>query len=167
MNRATILWGLFAVQAICCAWFLVDVALDFLMPGQVSPIIDSDWIEGFVTLALFLGLAFTATELRSLMRRQDVLEDQMKLASGAFSDLLEKRFDAWSLTEAERAIAVLSLKGFSIAEMAELRKTAPGTVKAQCAALYRKAGVAGRLQLLSLFLDDLVDDTLLPAPPKD
>lgn len=166
-NRPAILWGLFGIQAICCAWFLTDVVLDFLMPGQVSPMIDSDLIEGLVTLALFLGLAFTGSELRHLMRRHSALEDQMKLASGAFVELLETRFEQWSLTEAERAIAVLSLKGFSVAEMADLRKTAQGTVKAQCAALYRKAGVAGRLQLLSLFLDDLLDETLLPPEPTE
>ena len=36
-----------------------------------------------------------------------------------------------------------------------------GTVKAQTAAIYRKAGVSGRPQLLSLFIDDLM------APPGD
>jgi DNA-binding CsgD family transcriptional regulator len=78
--------------------------------------------------------------------------------------VLNKRFDDWSLTEAERHVAVLSIKGFSIAEIANLRQTAQGTTKAQAAAVYRKADVSGRLQLLSLFLDDLMSESLIATP---
>ena len=161
--RQTVLWTLFGIQAICCAYFVYDMVYDLVLPGQATVLGDSDVVEGIVTVALFLGLAFTATELRQMLRRQSEMTDQLKIASGAFADLLETRFDEWDLTEAERAVAVLALKGYSVAEMAELRATAQGTVKAQCAALYRKADVSGRLQLLSLFLDDLMADTLIPA----
>ena len=61
------------------------------------------------------------------------------------------------LTPAERDVAMFSIKGLSTAEIASLRKTSEGTVKAQTNAIYRKAGVAGRSQLLSLFVDDLMD----------
>jgi hypothetical protein len=37
-------------------------------------------------------------------------------------------------------------------------------VKAQTNAIYRKSGVSGRPQLLSLFIEDLMDDEMLPAP---
>jgi DNA-binding NarL/FixJ family response regulator len=39
-----------------------------------------------------------------------------------------------------------------------LRQTSEGTVKAQTNAIYRKAEVSGRSQLLSLFIDDLMRD---------
>lgn len=162
-TRRTILWTLFALQALCCAYFLLDTFIDLVMPAAAILVVESDVVEALVTIALFLGLAFTGSELRKLMQRQDQMTDQLKVASGAFADLLEVRFNEWQLTEAERAVAVLAIKGFSVAEMAALRETAQGTVKAQCAALYRKADVSGRLQLLSLFLDDLMADTLIPA----
>lgn len=162
-TRRTILWTLFALQALCCAYFLFDIFIDLVMPSAANLVVESDVIEALVTVALFFGLAFTGSELRKMIRREDQITDQLKVASGAFADLLEVRFEEWQLTEAERAVAVLALKGFSVAEMAELRATAQGTVKAQCAALYRKADVSGRLQLLSLFLDDLMADTLIPA----
>jgi DNA-binding CsgD family transcriptional regulator len=44
----------------------------------------------------------------------------------------------------------------STQEIAELRQTSEGTVKAQTNAIYRKAGVSGRPQLLSLFIDELM-----------
>ncbi len=53
-------------------------------------------------------------------------------------------------------MALFSIKGMSLAEIAELRNTSDGTVKAQSNAIYRKAGVSGRPQLLSLFIEDLM-----------
>ena len=54
-------------------------------------------------------------------------------------------------------MAWFTIKGLPIAEIARLRQTSEGTVKAQSNAIYRKAGVNGRTQLLSLFLEDLID----------
>ena len=45
-----------------------------------------------------------------------------------------------------------------VKEIAGLRNTSEGTVKAQTNAIYRKAGVTGRPQLLSLFIEDLMRD---------
>jgi DNA-binding CsgD family transcriptional regulator len=147
----------------------MDIAWDLLWPTSLNRLADSDVLEALVTIALFFGLAFTGNELRQLLMRHDQLEDQIKVASGAFTEVMETRFKDWSLTSAEREIAILAIKGFSIAEMAELRETKQGTVKAQCASVYKKADVSGRLQLLSLFLDDLMTDTLVvssqPAAP--
>ncbi len=163
MSRAAVLWALFALQAVCCAYFLGDVAWDLLWPSSVNHMAESDLIETLVAIALVFGLAFSANELRLILSRQDHLEDQIKVASGAFSEVLETHFLAWSLTSAERDVAILAIKGFSIAEMAQLRDTKQGTIKAQCASVYRKADVAGRLQLLSVFLDDLLADDLVKA----
>lgn len=160
-SRSFVLWGLFLIQALCCGYFLFDTIMDFFRPVGAPPIADSDTVEALVTIALFLGLAFTASELWRLVKRQTKLEEQLKVASGAFEAVLNARFDDWSLTDAERHVAILAIKGFSIAEIAELRATAQGTAKAQAAAVYRKADVSGRLQLISLFLDDLMSDALL------
>ena len=72
---------------------------------------------------------------------------------------MHERFDAWGLTAAEQDVALFAIKGLNTAEIAALRNTSEGTVKAQTNAIYRKAGVTGRPQLLSLFIDDLLDET--------
>ena len=82
----------------------------------------------------------------------------MRRASGAFMDLLAERFEEWGLTPAEKDVALFAIKGLSTAEIGVLRATSEGTVKAQTNAIYRKAGVTGRSQLLSLFIDDLMRD---------
>ena len=74
---------------------------------------------------------------------------------------MEDRFDDWSLTPSERDVAMLAIKGLSIAEIAEARQTKNGTIKAQSNAICRKAGVSGRPQLLSLFIDELMVDELI------
>ena len=166
MSRATVLWSLFALQAICCAYFAMDIGWDLLWPSSFNRFAESDVLETLVTIALFFGLAFTGNEIRQLLTRHDQLEDQIKVASGAFTEVMEARFRDWSLTNAESEIAILAIKGFSIAEMAEIRDTKQGTVKAQCASVYKKANVAGRLQLISIFLDDLMADSLVASTQK-
>ncbi|MEM9271171.1 MAG: helix-turn-helix transcriptional regulator, partial [Pseudomonadota bacterium] len=112
------------------------------------------------TFGLLLGLCIGVLMLRATHRRAAQAEDQLRGLSGAFQDLLEERFSEWGLTRAERDVAWFTIKGLSNAEIAALRNTSEGTVKAQGNAIYRKAGVTGRPQLLSLFLEDLLDDAL-------
>ena len=88
----------------------------------------------------------------------------MKVASGACFELLDQNFDEWSLTPSERDVALLAIKGLSLAEIADIRNTKQGTIKAQCNAIYQKAGVSGRPQLLSLFIEELMADGLSTAP---
>ena len=78
------------------------------------------------------------------------------MAQGALSDLMEEYFVTWGLTPSEADVATFTIKGYSIAEIAELRGSAEATVKTHLNAIYRKAGVAGRGQLVSLLIEDLM-----------
>jgi len=94
------------------------------------------------------------------MRLQAAAEESLRLASGAFMEVLDERFAEWGLTPSERDVALFAIKGMSTGEIAALRSTSEGTVKAQTNAIYRKAGVSGRPQLLSLFIEELLGDGL-------
>ena len=113
-------------------------------------------VELGAALGLLLGVGFGWIVLRRTMARNVVVEDQLRLASGAFMDVLEEKFVQWALTPAERDVALFAIKGMSTQEIAGLREVSEGTIKAQTNAIYRKAGVSGRTQLLSLFIDDLM-----------
>ncbi|PRX37570.1 regulatory protein, luxR family [Meinhardsimonia xiamenensis] len=113
-------------------------------------------IEIGAPLGLVLGVVLGAIALQRTLKLNRRMQAQIDAASAAFHALMQQRFDEWGLTPAERDVAFLALKGCSIAEIARLRETSEGTVKAQTNAIYRKAGVSGRAQLLSLFLDDLM-----------
>lgn len=92
------------------------------------------------------------------------IESRLRAASGAFRNLLEDRFAEWGLTPVERDVALFSIKGMSTAEIARLRATSEGTVKAQTNAICRKASVSGRSQLLGLFIEELMSGPVAPGP---
>ena len=160
-GRVISLGALFALQVFCAIYFAADAFIDIFI-GDTDAVPGGHFGEPFhafeylISGALFIGVAMTGLEIRRLLRRNARLTEQMRAASGEFAALLEEQFDAWGLTASEREVAVMALKGLSVAEIAEARDTKEGTVKAHSAAVYRKAGVSGRLQLLSFFLDELI-----------
>ena len=79
--------------------------------------------------------------------------------------MLSLQFDAWHLSDAVREVALLTVKGMSVSEIAEIRQTTPGTVKSQNNAIYRKAGVNSRTQLLGSVIDGLLVDPSDITPP--
>jgi len=72
---------------------------------------------------------------------------------------IDRQFDKWGLTPAEREVALLQLKGLRHKAIAELRQTSERTVRQQALAVYRKSGLNGRTDLAAFFLEDL----LLPS----
>jgi DNA-binding CsgD family transcriptional regulator len=69
---------------------------------------------------------------------------------------IDLQFGRWNLTEAEREVALLLLKGLSLKEIAVVRATSERTIRAQAQSLYGKAGVTGRAALSAFFLEDLL-----------
>ena len=157
-----ILVGVVVLVQIASAFFFVSDILGSVLGLRLQPI---DWeyrelIEIGAAVGLVMGLGLGAAVMYRMLRRTHLVERQLRVASGAFMEMLEERFSEWGLTPAERDVALFAIKGMSTAEIARLRATSEGTVKAQAYAIYRKAGVTGRPQLLSLFIDELVGDAL-------
>lgn len=162
MRRSVLLILVLAVQIAGTVVFVWDL-LAGLFGLRASPV---DWqtremMEIGAGIALLLGAGFGAVLLIRSQRRSARAEARLRLASGAFADVVEEHFQNWGLTPAERDVALFAIKGMSLQEIATLRSTSEGTVKAQTNAIYRKAGVSGRPQLLSLFIDDLMTEALL------
>lgn len=164
-GRALTLVGLLCLQVICTLLLLADALADLFGLTELVSGAGHHTLEFAVVVLLLLGIAFTALEIRRVLRRHRSMENTLRAASGAFQQLMEENFDAWSLTPSERDVALLAIKGLSIAEIAKARQTKEGTIKAQCNSTYRKAGVSGRTQLLSHFIDELMDGGL--GEPRD
>jgi len=150
---AQLLCTLFFVAGVLKHWLGFDGSL--LFPNQMMA-------EIMAAVGLTLGVGMGWIALRRAWRYTRQMEEKLKVASGAFMELLDERFEQWSLTPAERDVALFALKGLSTHDIADIRHTSEGTVKAQSNAIYRKAGVSGRPQLLSLFLDDLMQGEFPP-----
>ncbi len=150
------------IQVLCSVFFIADMASTVfglsLMPTSWMLY---ELMEIAAALGLVIGSIVSAIALRRASKRRQRLETQLKAASGAFMEMLNEKLDEWGLTPAEQDVALFAIKGFSTREISEMRNTSEGTIKAQTNAIYRKAGVSGRPQLLSLFIDDLMGDALI------
>jgi DNA-binding CsgD family transcriptional regulator len=69
---------------------------------------------------------------------------------------IDAQFARWSLSRAEREVALLLLKGLSHKEIATVRHVGEATVRQQAQGIYRKSGLANRNDLAAFFLEDLL-----------
>ena len=159
MGRLGLVAALFLAQALCAIVFVSDVISSIF--GFESAALSwemRELLEISAAFGLIAGAVVGGFAMRRVVLDRNKAQERLRRASGAFLDLLEERFAEWGLTPAERDVALFAIKGMSTAEISVLRATSEGTVKAQTNAIYRKAGVSGRSQLLSLFIDDLMRD---------
>ncbi len=161
VSRITVLRGVFGVQAFCACFFVFEALADMIGLEALPGFHRLDSFEFFVAASLIAGMVATGLLIRTMAQRQASLTRQLDVASGAFARVIEEHFNTWGLSASEREVAMMSIKGLSIAEIAAVRQTKEGTVKAQNASVYRKAGVSGRMQLLSLFIDELITEPLV------
>ena len=159
MGRQGFVAALFLAQALCAIVFVSDVFSSMI--GLESSALSwemREMLELSAAFGLIAGAVLGGFAMRRAIVDRNKAQERLRRASGAFLDLMEERFNEWGLTPAERDVALFAIKGMSTAEISVLRATSEGTVKAQTNAIYRKAGVSGRSQLLSLFIDDLMRD---------
>jgi DNA-binding CsgD family transcriptional regulator len=147
-------------QCACTLVFSVDIILEiWSAQGEIFHL----GLELTATLGLFIGAFFGVHWVTRVLRKQEDMTRSLTAASGVLSDLMSSYFRQWSLTSAEVDVATFTIKGFSIAETAAMRKSTEGTVKSHLNAIYRKAGVQGRAQLVSVLVEDLLNTPLLGA----
>jgi DNA-binding CsgD family transcriptional regulator len=145
-------------QIICTGVFLESTLSD----GWED--IGFDWRQiaaGLAVVALFTAIVFEAIYLMNLLRRKANLERSVGMASSALQDVIESHFSEWKLTASEHDVATLMVKGLSIAEIAQIRGSADGTVKAHLNNIYRKSNTRNRAELLSSIMDSMLDKPLL------
>lgn len=140
------------IQAIAAMFFVADAVDDLAEEGLTAHII----MEAVIAFALLAGVGIGAWLTRLLLQQAHRQRQALAVASGALADHIEQRFLAWGLTDAEAEVALFALKGCDVAEIAQLRNAAPGTVRAQLSRVYAKSGVTSQAGLLSLFFDDLL-----------
>mgnify|MGYP002624830503 CR=1 FL=1 len=145
---------------------LVDVASDWDSGTSLSHIA----IE--LTLAAFAaaGVAWLWTDV--VRQRSRAQETRLSLegaraeaalwrqrhaqALRGLSAAIDQQLEAWSLTPAEKEVALLLLKGLSFKEIADVRGASERTVRQQARGIYAKSGLAGRAELAAFFLEDLL-----------
>jgi DNA-binding CsgD family transcriptional regulator len=138
-------------------------------------------IEAFETLTMataLLAIVFLFNEVRQVRKdREGLVNDLMhtreessmwrenakNLVAGA-RQAIDRQFDAWQFTPAEKDIATLILKGCSHKQIADIRKSTATTVRQQAQSIYRKSRLEGRSELAAYFLDAILHAPENTAP---
>ncbi len=146
------------------------VGFDLLTDAKEGRIIWHFFIEGSIALIALFGVFYILRGSLELKHRLDknVAEftrfkkeaELWKLESRKFLDglsiAIDQQLSKWNLSTAEKEVAFLLLKGMSLKEIAEIRKTAEKTARVQSMAIYSKSGLSGRSELSAFFLEDLL-----------
>ncbi|QQA43624.1 helix-turn-helix transcriptional regulator [Pelagovum pacificum] len=152
-RRQSLALALFLVLQVTAAVFFVGDALADFAAGPDEP---HSLFEGLVAIALILSVVTGFFQLRHAVGRMRAQERALDTARGELARVIDAQFSGWGLTPAERDVGLLALKGLDVAEIADLRNAAHGTVRAQLTRIYAKAGVSGRAQFASWFVEDLL-----------
>ena len=167
IDRRSWVWAAVATVAGCGLYLFLEWREE---PGISAVDLGLELVETLPVVVATVGvvLLFKATtrqreEQRELLRDLEMARvqgqrwrsDARTLLNG-LGDAIEAQFGRWGLTDAEREVALLILKGLSLKEIAGVRATSERTIRAQSQALYAKAGVTGRAALSAFFLEDLL-----------
>ncbi len=155
IRGAAVLFGAIAL------FISLDIWMDRDDGGPISRLL----VEGAILTIALLGFALMVRSLRGLRRalneaRKDAgrwQEENRALVRGLGSAINEQ-FAAWGLSDAERQVGLLLLKGLSLQEIADLRGTSERTAREQARAVYRKSNLSGRNELSAYFLEDLLPE---------
>lgn len=162
--------GLFLMLSVFVA---ADMAADIQAGTSAVHLV----LELIALLVALAGVVGTGMQLAATTKRARVLQRNLEGTQadleGTRADLerwraeaeelqrglgaaIDRQFDRWTLTSAEREVALLILKGLSYKEIAEIRGTTERTVRHQAFAIFKKAGLTGRAEMAAFFLEDLL-----------
>lgn len=135
--------------------FAVLGAIDLVMDGYPNISFAHSVVHSGIVL-LCLAAAFYIVKqwrrARFLARNADNILQQYLDGLG---QKIEAELNNWGLTQAEKRIAIMLIKGKSLKEIAEFCHRGEGTIRQHAVAVYRKSGFAGRAELAAYFLDEI------------
>jgi len=151
------------LQAIATVFFLADAVADIVTSNPASISLHQG-MELLVAFSLVAGVLTGTWYMKTILADTRRYGEALAVARGALTEMIEHRFAVWKLTAAEQEVALFALKGCDVAEIARLRHSAAGTVRAQLSHIYAKVGVTGQAMLMSLFVEELLD--IAEVPPE-
>jgi len=181
LNRPSSDHCLMPFQSIYLGVFLlVGILLSFDIKDDLTQGSDISHVAIEAGAAALCFLVFTATlfyqyrcwtkrtlALQSALQNMSAQRDEwQKKARDSLINLsliIDQQFERWSLTDAEKEVGLLMLKGLSHKEIANIRSSSEKTVRQQAGAIYAKSGLEGKSQLSAFFLEDL----MIPKTARD
>ncbi|WP_295904638.1 helix-turn-helix transcriptional regulator [uncultured Bdellovibrio sp.] len=146
------------------------VAMDLFTDTKEGVAVWHVLVEGGAGVAALFGIFYFMKGSYNLQHKlSDSMSENAKLKKEAedwkteaqkyiegLSKSIDLQLTKWNLSQAEKEVALLLLKGLSLKEIAIIRNTAEKTARVQSISIYSKSGLAGRSELAAFFLEDLL-----------
>ena len=82
--------------------------------------------------------------------------EEVLMIKRQLSEVISNQFNLWHLSQSEKEVGLLLLKGFSLKEIATLRGTAEKTIRQQASSIYKKSHLSGRHAFSAWFIEDFL-----------
>lgn len=160
-NRGILQAVILGMSAAFC-FFLLDVILDIIEHFESQRTYTKDeaihlFFETCAVVALFLGILSVLQYTKVLSEQAAKANKSLAALKVDFDNFVQQQFTQWGLTEAEKDVALLLLRGMSTSDIADLRSSTTGTVKVQSHKVFGKSGVTSRVEFMSLFMEEFID----------
>jgi DNA-binding CsgD family transcriptional regulator len=158
-------WNLFVYLFITIA-FSFDIIVDYQDGLPLSHL----WHEFLLFCLSFFSLLWQTYVLYTKYQQLENLKKELvitkveyqawreksKHSAQEIRRMIDEQFESWGLTQSERDVALLLIKGFTMIEIAKIRETKEKTVRQQATSIYKKAQLSGRQELSAFFLEDIL-----------
>ncbi len=144
------------VLVVASAFFAYDIVTD-VAKGHEGVLHLT--VEGLVFLATSTVMLLELLRVLRMRRQLRALQDRLSRVAQDVHERLEEQFRCWGLSGSQREVALLLIKGLSMAEIAQARGVKEKTVRQQAAEVYARSGCAGRHELAAYFMDELLTAT--------
>lgn len=158
------------VLFILSSFFIVDIYVDLKDGISILHVLHEVFL-------LLLGILAISWQIKTISRKDkhinelshELLETKQEYQewktrshsyANEFRNLIDDQFGIWHLSQSEKDVALLLIKGFSMKEIAQFRNTQEKTVRQQATSIYKKAELSGRQELAAFFLEDILSSPL-------
>lgn len=145
---------------------ILDVITDIQLQVPLWHIIE----EGVIVLLSATLVVFLLVEMHRRTKRLKALThslaeaenkvnkitEQFKGARHQYFEVIQQQFDDWELSQSEKEVAMLMLKGLNFQEISAVRNTKEKTARHQASSIYNKTGLVGRHELSAWFIEDFM-----------
>lgn len=169
LSERQIRWTLIAIGV---GAYILLMTLEVITDEDATNFADLmvDAITLLLTITASAGVALLAQRMQSqheekmhLIRDLEMARDEgetwrAKVQSqlAGIKAEMDRQFEEWELTSAEREVGLLILKGLNHREIALARNTTEATTRQQAQSIYQKASLPSKTAFSAYFLEDLL-----------
>ena len=153
MNNDTLKSTNLAIYLALILFFFGDIIYD-LINGEAKTA--HFYIESTFVIILVVFSVFQIREFNAMRNKITSTKNEIHKLKKSTTELINSQINLLGLSNAERDIAWLIIKGTSYKKIAELRGVSERTINQQVSSIFKKSNVANRHEFISGFIENLL-----------